>query len=158
MKDMLVRLMGLPDVTTLEDELLKKGIIIKKPISPEKQILVKWTQQNFSKYWGSEMDVALSKNVATCYIAQHGDKPIGFACYDTTAKNFFGPMGVLETHNGLGVGKVLLIKALTALRDMGYAYAIIGGVGPAEYYKKVVNAVLIEGSEDSIYNHLLKDE
>ncbi|MCK7506256.1 MAG: hypothetical protein MZV70_20760 [Desulfobacterales bacterium] len=32
------------------------------------------------------------------------------------------------------------------MRDDGYAYAIIGGVGPAAYYAKTVGATLIEGS------------
>ena len=31
------------------------------------------------------------------------------------------------------------------MRDAGYAYAIIGGVGPAEYYARTVGATLIEG-------------
>jgi hypothetical protein len=39
---------------------------------------------------------------------------------------------------------------------MGYGYAIIGGVGPAEFYEKAVGAKIIEGSEISIYQHLLR--
>ena len=38
------------------------------------------------------------------------------------------------------------------MRDDGYAYAIIGGVGPAEYYAKTVGATLIEGSSPGIYD------
>jgi len=40
----------------------------------------------------------------------------------------------------------LLLSCLHAMRDNGYAYAIIAGVGPAEYYSKTVGATLIEGS------------
>ena len=39
---------------------------------------------------------------------------------------------------------------------MGYGYAIIGGVGPAEFYEKAVGATLIEGSEISIYENLIR--
>ena len=39
---------------------------------------------------------------------------------------------------------------------MGYAYAIIGGVGPAEFYEKAVNAKVIEGSDVSVYERLLR--
>jgi hypothetical protein len=42
------------------------------------------------------------------------------------------------------------------MREMGYGYAIIGGVGPAEFYEKAVGAKIIEGSEISIYQHLLR--
>jgi hypothetical protein len=34
---------------------------------------------------------------------------------------------------------------------MGYAYAIIGGVGPAAFYEKVCGAFVIPGSERGIY-------
>ncbi len=34
---------------------------------------------------------------------------------------------------------------------LGYAYAVIGGVGPAEFYEKVCGAFAIPGSERSIY-------
>ena len=51
---------------------------------------------------------------------------------------------------------ILLIKSLLALKEMGYAYAIIGGVGPAAYYEQVVNARIIEKSEKSIYHNLLR--
>ena len=38
----------------------------------------------------------------------------------------------------------------------GYAYAIIGAVGPAEFYKKAVGAIKIENSWPGIYNDILK--
>ncbi len=158
MKDMLVRLTDLPDVGDLEKELLQKGIVFRKPIAPEKQLLVQWTEAHFSSYWASEVDVSFLNGVVNCYIAQQGNEPIGFACYDTTAKNFFGPTGVLETHRRWGVGKVLLLKALEALKEMGYAYAIIGGVGPAGYYEKTVGATLIKGSEKGIYANMLRKD
>ena len=41
------------------------------------------------------------------------------------------------------------------MRANGYAYAIIGGVGPAEYYRKSVGARLIEGSNPGIYKGIL---
>ena len=41
------------------------------------------------------------------------------------------------------------------MREMEYAYAIVGGVGPASYYEKVVNAEIIVDSEKSIHQNLL---
>jgi GNAT superfamily N-acetyltransferase len=94
-------------------------------------------------------------NPPSCFIGIEKDALIGFACYDCTRKNFFGPTGVTETSRGKGVGLALLLSCLHAMRDNGYAYAIIGGVGPAEYYAKAVGATLIEGSSPGIYDFAL---
>jgi hypothetical protein len=40
---------------------------------------------------------------------------------------------------------------------MGYAHAIIGGVGPAEFYEKAVGAKIIVGSDVSIYENLIRN-
>lgn len=157
MKDMLVRLQDLPSVLSLEKSLEKKEkIIFRKAIAPEKHLICEWVHQEFGDYWKSEVEVAFSRQPITCWIAQRGNTLVGFACYETTAKNFFGPTGTLESERGKGIGKILLIKALESLKEMGYGYAIIGGVGPAEFYEKVVGAKEIEGSEISIYQNLLR--
>jgi hypothetical protein len=39
---------------------------------------------------------------------------------------------------------------------MGYAYAIIGDVGPSEFYERTVGATQIPNSEPGIYAGLLK--
>lgn len=54
------------------------------------------------------------------------------------------------------IGKVLLLKCLHAMREAGYAYAIIGGVTDAvEFYTKAVRASIIEGSYPGIYRGLI---
>ena len=156
MKDMLVRLVDLPDIGNTLEALAQKGIVIRRPIAPEKSIIHDWVHQHFSEFWANETEVAFSRQPVSCFIAQKGNEILGFACYETTAKAFFGPTGTIEKARGQGIGKVLLIKALEALKEMGYAYGIIGGVGPEEYYKKTVNASVIEGSEKSVYENLLR--
>lgn len=159
MKDMLVRLIGLPDVSSMEATLCEKEeIVFRKAIAPEKHLVSEWTQRNFSDYWKSEVEVAFARQPVSVWLAQRGSDILGFACYETTARNFFGPTGTLERERGKGIGTILLIKALQSMREMGYAYAIIGGVGPAEFYQKAVNAQLIEGSEESIYQNLIRKE
>ena len=44
---------------------------------------------------------------------------------------------------------------MEAMRDEGYAYAIIGGAGPVKFYSKVVGAEIIEGSVPGIYADLI---
>jgi len=41
------------------------------------------------------------------------------------------------------------------MRAQGYAYAIIGGVGPQDFYAKTVGAVLIDGSSPGVYGGTL---
>mgnify|MGYP005732248681 FL=1 len=41
------------------------------------------------------------------------------------------------------------------MKEMGYAYAIIGGVGPAEFYEKTFDAKIIDGSDPGIYKGIL---
>jgi GNAT superfamily N-acetyltransferase len=157
MKDMLVRLIELPDASELQKKLLEKEkIVFRRAIAPEKHLVCDWVMEQFGAYWKSEVEVAFSRQPVSCWIAQRGNDILGFACYESTARNFFGPTGTLESERGKGIGKVLLIKSLESLREMGYAYAIIGGVGPAEFYEKAVGAKLIDGSEVSIYQHLLR--
>jgi GNAT superfamily N-acetyltransferase len=157
MKDMLVRLLELPEVAELEKKLLEKDkIVFRRAIAPEKHLVSEWVMEQFGAYWQSEVEVAFSRQPVSCWIAQRGNQILGFACYESTARNFFGPTGTLESERGKGIGKVLLVKSLESLREMGYAYAIIGGVGPAEFYEKAVGAKAIEGSEVSIYQNLLR--
>lgn len=156
MKDMLVRLLDLPDINPLQEQLSMEGIVIRKPIPPEKSFVVDWVYEHFGQYWKNEVETAFSHLPVHCFIAQKDNEILGFACFETTAKNFFGPMGTKETARGKGIGKVLLIKSLESLREMGYAYAIIGGVGPAAFYEATVGAQIIPGSELSIYEHLIR--
>lgn len=157
MKDMLVRLMELPNASELEMKLLEKEkIVFRRAIAPEKHLVSEWVMEQFGAYWKSEVEVAFSRQPVSCWIAQRGNQLLGFACYESTARNFFGPTGTQESERGKGIGKVLLIKSLESMREMGYAYAIIGGVGPSEFYEKAVGAKLIDGSEISIYQHLLR--
>jgi hypothetical protein len=51
-----------------------------------------------------------------------------------------------------------LLASLHGLRELGYVYAIIGGVGPIEFYQKTVGAIIIPDSSPGIYSDLLKTD
>jgi predicted N-acetyltransferase YhbS len=70
----------------------------------------------------------------------------------------FGPTGVAPTERKRGIGKVLLWQCLSTMAAKGYAYAIIAGVGPADFYSRTVGATLIEGSDPGIYRNFLRPE
>ena len=159
MPDMLVKLYGLPDLHGPMKKVERLGIRIRRPAPWEKAIFADWVSGRFSRAWALECEAAFATNPPACFIAVQNDTLIGFACYDSTRKNFFGPTGVAENERCRGVGWVLLLSCLYAMRDNGYAYAVIGGVGPAEYYSKKVGATLIEGSSPGIYDFgLLRKE
>lgn len=157
MPDMLVKLYDLPDNGALLQELQEKGIRIIRAMAPNKIKVMNFVKSTFGDYWASECDVAFSNNPISCIIAVNKDKEVvGFACYETTCKAFFGPTGVLEQYRGLKIGKALLISALQGLKEMGYAYAIIGGPEEAiGFYEKSVNATVIPGSYPSIYKDMI---
>jgi len=155
MTDMLVRLYDLPDSSALYIEIASKGITLRRARAFEKHTVEAFTRANFSDKWASEVEVSMSRQPVACFLATRDRQIIGFACYDTTLRGFFGPTGVYEEARGLGVGKGLLLKSLEALRELGYAYAIIGGVGPKEFYAKACGAIEIPGSDPGTYTDLL---
>ncbi|WP_257351050.1 GNAT family N-acetyltransferase [Pseudalkalibacillus decolorationis] len=130
--------------------------LIRKPLPPEKHIVVEWVKEHFSEKWASECDVACAQTPASCLIAVEDGKLLGFACYDVTCLNFFGPTGVHETARGEGIGHALLVESLKEMKHMGYAYAIIGGAGPVSFYKRAVGAIDIPGSDKGVYEGILQ--
>ena len=50
----------------------------------------------------------------------------------------------------------VLLRCLTAMREYGYGYAIIGSVGPVEFYQKTCNATVIPDSDPGIYKDFLR--
>ena len=154
MIDMLVRLYDLPDSAGLYAKVADEGITLRRARAFEKHTVAAFAR-TFSEKWASEVEVALTRQPVACFIATREKKILGFACYDTTMRGFFGPTGVAEDARGLGLGKALLFKALEALRETGHAYAIIGGVGPKEFYAKACRAIEIPGSDPGIYGDIL---
>ncbi|MGE0074295.1 MAG: GNAT family N-acetyltransferase [Sphaerochaetaceae bacterium] len=155
MPDMLVNLLNLAPAEPLVAALATEGIQIRRALAPDKHLILDWVTQHAGTPAAGECEVAFSRIPVSCFIATRKREILGFACYEATARNFFGPTEVLETEQGKGIGKVLLIRSLQAMRDEGYVYAIIGGVGPAEFYAKSVGAVPIDNSTPGIYRDFL---
>jgi hypothetical protein len=153
---MLVRLYDLPDVSTHLKAARDAGIEVRRALAPEMHVVVSWVREQFGDGWASECEVSFGRLPITCFRAQRGQEILGFACYDATAKAFFGPTGVLERERKRGIGTVLLLLSLHAMAAEGYAYAIIGAAGPADYYARTVGAVPIAGSAPGIYANLLR--
>lgn len=148
--DMIVGLQHLPGYE------LEKTIKLKRAFICDRDTILDFIEENFSKGWVHEAERAILQN--TCFIAVENGQVIGFACYDATAKGFFGPIGVDSSARGRNVGTALLIRTLTAMREDGYAYGIIGWVdGASGFYRKTVGAEYIPGGtpENSVYSNMI---
>jgi GNAT superfamily N-acetyltransferase len=154
MHDMLVRLYALPSLDNAVAACVAQGVTIRRALAPERQAVVAWTRAHFASS-AAEVETAFARSPVTCFIGVRDNAMLGFACYEVTCRNFFGPEGVAADERGRGIGRALLLAALHAQRALGFAYAIIGGVGPAEFYAKTVGAIAIPGSTPGIYGGML---
>lgn len=151
---MLVKLYELPDLTDLVQRLAAHNTVVRRAMAHERHLVLQWVDRQFGQLtqgWSSECEVAFSHSPIACQIAIQGETIVGFACYDVAAKNFFGPIGVADEQRLRGLGKLLLVSTLQCMRSQGYAYGIIGQVGPAEFFSKSVGAVAIANSTPGIY-------
>ena len=155
MQDMLVRLYALPDPARSLAVCAADGVVVRRALPPEKPAVVDWVRAHFPSS-AAEVEAAFARPPVTCFVALRGDRIAGFACHDVTCRNFFGPEGVLEAERGRGIGRALLLSALHAQRAQGYAYAVIGGVGPAAFYARAVGAFAIPDSTPGIYAGMLR--
>lgn len=155
MADMLVNLLALPDYAALREGLLAQGVEVFRAIGPDRLRLVRWVEENTGISAAGECDCCFSNHPVSCFVAVNGGEILGYACYDATAPDFFGPTMVAQAYRGRGIGRLLLMESLADMRQKGYVYAIIGGVGPAEFYEKAVGARMIEGSTPGIYKSFI---
>jgi N-acetylglutamate synthase-like GNAT family acetyltransferase len=155
--DLLAKLYDLPDATALIRSLKEDGFLVRRAMPYEKRQVVQWVLDNFGQQWASECDVSFARQPSACFIATRSGGIVGFACYDSTCKDYFGPTGVMEACRGRGIGKALLLSSLHSMREQGYAYAIIGAAGPVAFYTKTVGAIEIPDSVPGIYRDRLQE-
>lgn len=158
MPDMLVKLYDLPDLGEIRAQMKKQNIVIRRGLAPEKHAVLEWIGKHFRPHWVSEADVAFANHPVTCLIAVHETtgEMVGFACYEATLRNYFGPIGVDPKERGRGIGKALFLESLYGLKELGYGYCIIGGAGPVDFYAQSVGATVIEGSSPGNYRGMLR--
>ena len=157
MPDMLVRLYALPDPAQERARLAREGVLCRGAETFERHHALKFVREVFPK-WADEVSTAFGQAPPTLFLSIEGGAVTGFAAFNVTRPNYFGPTGVLESQRGRGIGRVLLLQCLQALAAQGYGYAIIGGVGPARFYEKTVGATVIADSDPGVYRDMLRLE
>ncbi|MEM7166487.1 MAG: GNAT family N-acetyltransferase [Planctomycetota bacterium] len=164
MTDMLIKLYDLPDVDAEVEGLATAGIEIRQPLALDRRHLLRFVDEHFRSTcagWVDECDAALLRHPVTCFIAVESastgtDRIVGFACYDGSAKGFFGPFGVDAEFRRRGIGRTLLVRTLEAMAHAGYGYAIAGWVSSEEYYANAVGAIAIPDSYPGIYRRMIR--
>ena len=156
MPDMLVNLLKLVPLEPVVSELRSAGVIVRRAQPHEITPIRDFVLKNFEAGWADEISVGYANKPVTVFIAIRDKQLIGFAAYECTRRGFFGPTGVAKGERGRKVGYALLLASLWGLREMGYAYGIIGGAGPVEFYERAVGATLIPDSTPGIYAEPIK--
>lgn len=151
MSDMLVKLYALPAPIKAAE-----GVEIKRVLPPDFGRVLEFVKTHFSDGWMHECEAALYQSPSTCFIAVKEHTLLGFACYDATAKGMFGPVGVAESARGQHVGAALTYRCMEAMREAGYAYAVVGWCdGKESFYAHTVGATPIEGSAPGVYSRMI---
>ncbi|MEM9481511.1 MAG: GNAT family N-acetyltransferase [Verrucomicrobiota bacterium] len=150
--DMLIKLYVLP-----EDDVPMPEYELRRVLPSERTKLAELVEAHFSRGWADEFLTASVGQPPRSFVAlDEAGNFVGFSCYDGAFKGFFGPVGVIGTHRGKGIGKALTLEALRAMRADGYAYAIAGWVSDEAFYREQFGAELIPDSEPGAYAGKLK--
>ena len=152
--DLLVKLYALPphDVADAPGD----GVDVRRAFGAEKGIVRRWIAQRFGDRWASESEAAFARLPIACFVAIADNELAGFACYDATARGFFGPFGVAEGMRRRGIGRALLLTALRDMAGQGYGYAIIGAAGSIGFYRNGLDVIEIPDSAPGFYRGMLK--
>jgi hypothetical protein len=151
MPDMLVRLYDLPPDDGVASRVRGAGVSCRRAETYERSAVLQFVRERWPG-WVDEAIAAFAAVPPSLYLAEREGRVLGFACYNATRPDYFGPTGVDEAERGAGIGRTLLRLCLEALAAEGYAYAIIGGVdGRESFYEEAVGATVIPGSVPGIY-------
>ncbi|MEW8084492.1 MAG: GNAT family N-acetyltransferase [Candidatus Thiodiazotropha endolucinida] len=153
--DMLIKLFNMDIDWSFISQQAERQVTIRKPIGPDLYAVLSWAERHFPQTWLGEFQRALNNTPCSCFIAQRESSLLGIACYDATALGFFGPLGVVESARGNGIGSSLTKACLLDMRLKGYGYAVVGMADASDFYRKVASAVEIPDSNPGIYQATL---
>lgn len=142
------------------------GIEIGPPGAPDERTSA-WIDQEFGGCWSGEA------NAGSAIVARRDGNPVGFAAFDSTGVRFawldglareagtgiFGPFGVAPAERNRGLGRELLRRALNALRERGFARALIPAVTGerlVHYYAESTGATVVERFETGALHRPLR--
>src|SRR5688572_15532026 len=145
--DMLVDLRKLSAPDANADVCCRVGVVLRRATVVDAASMRDLIEREFQESWQPAVELSLAQEPVSAFLALRGPRVIGFAVYDCGHLGYFGPMGVQEDWRHVGIGGALLRLSLEDMRERNYAYAVIGEVGPVEFYEKACGGSVITGSD-----------
>ena len=143
-RDMLVPLLALPDPRPAIERVTRAGVRIRRARAWESPAVQSFVGgQGFARSWAPEAANGFTRRPISVFVAERGGTIVGFAAYDCGPRGIAGPIGVAAGGRSAGAGAALLLRTLADMRATGYIYAIIGAVGPVEFFERACGAVLL---------------
>ena len=99
------------------DRPMPDGVTVRRAFAAEKRLVAEWVAEHFGERWASECEISFARQPVACFIATDDLDVLGFATYDSTARGFFGPTGVMEAARKKGIGQALLRVTLQDMSD-----------------------------------------
>jgi N-acetylglutamate synthase-like GNAT family acetyltransferase len=130
----------------LEPKSEKKGIFFERIQQKDFNKLVNFVEEYFGlSPWPDEVKLALNNDPPTIFIGKsQNNKIIGWATHSVQYPSSFGPIGVLISQQGNGIGTELLKWCLWDIKKRGFDTCHIMWVGgrTAKFYSKTIDAYI----------------
>ena len=108
----------------------------------ERPRVLDFIEREFGSIWRFESSRAFDAELPTIFIAEKNGEVTGFVVHEANNRGLgvFGPVGIMKSMRGKGVGRDLVLASLADLRRLGYARAIIPWTGAVDYYRRICGA------------------
>ena len=148
--DLLIPLHQLEEIARfVKDQKFK----VRRAQAAERTPISEWIRVQFGQGWADESSGALLRSPPDVFVATVNSRLVGFIAFDATRLGFVGPLGISAPHRG-GVGaKALINRALHAMLQRGYGYAVAGDVQFAKsFIQRSFRAMPIPDSYPGTYS------
>lgn len=117
---------------------LDKGdVTTRRAEQSDRMRVIEWVEKEFSIFWRVEADRAFNYEKPKIWIAEQGNRVIGFSVYSAFEPSWFGPIGVDPDVRTKGIGSVLLFNSLKDMREEGQRIAVVPWTNHLFFYAQV---------------------
>lgn len=124
-------------VLVSEEKLKEEGVCFEIADSKQMDEAKEWIKTKFSPYWALEAEIAVGEDRGGLWLSYDENKFLGFSTYGALEPNWFGPIGVDEKARNLGIGSVLLFKALNSMRLNGMRHVVVPWTRHLFFYSQI---------------------
>jgi len=128
-------------IKRLEERLVDNGMVFTLVNPTDRERLRDWVLEKFGSGWSYEAERAIGRAGAGVWVAEDATGTIAFSVFGSLENHWFGPIGVVEEKRKMGVGSVMLFKALDSLANLGIPKVIIPWTGHLFFYTQIPGIV-----------------